>query len=46
MRTEDHPTKAKQRRNSLFDLREVFGLTTPSWREALEPELDRGQEMR
>jgi dTDP-4-dehydrorhamnose reductase len=43
LRTEDYPTKAKRPRNSRFDmsrLREMFGLTTPSWREALELELD------
>ena len=50
LRTADHPTKAKRPHNSRFDLtrlREVFGVTTPSWREALEPELDLvAQEMR
>jgi len=43
LRTEEYPTKAIRPRNSRFDLsrlREVFGLTTPSWSEALEPELD------
>jgi dTDP-4-dehydrorhamnose reductase len=43
LRTQDYPTKAKRPHNSRFDLtrlREVFGVTTPSWREALEKELD------
>ena len=43
LRTEDYPTKAKRPHNSRFDLtrlQDVFGLTTLSWREALEPELD------
>jgi dTDP-4-dehydrorhamnose reductase len=43
LRTEDYPTKAKRPHNSRFDLtrlREVFGLVTPAWRKALEPELD------
>jgi dTDP-4-dehydrorhamnose reductase len=41
--TENYPTKAKRPHNSRFDLtrlRDVFGLTTPSWRDALESELD------
>jgi dTDP-4-dehydrorhamnose reductase len=50
LRTEDYPTKAKRPHNSRFDLtrlREVFGVTTPSWREALEREIDLlAQEMR
>jgi dTDP-4-dehydrorhamnose reductase len=43
LRTEEYPTKAKRPHNSRFDLirlREVLGVTTPSWREALEPEID------
>ena len=43
LRTEDYPTKATRPHNSRFDLmrlRDVFGLVTPSWREALETELD------
>jgi dTDP-4-dehydrorhamnose reductase len=43
LRTEDYPTKANRPHNSRFDLarlREVFDVTTPSWREALEVELD------
>jgi dTDP-4-dehydrorhamnose reductase len=43
LRTEDYPTKAKRPHNSRFDLtrlREAFGLVTPAWRKALEPELD------
>jgi dTDP-4-dehydrorhamnose reductase len=43
LRTEDYPTKAKRPHNSRFDLtrlQDVFGLTTLSWREALEAELD------
>jgi dTDP-4-dehydrorhamnose reductase len=49
-RTEDYPTTAKRPHNSRLDLmrlQEVFGLTTPIWREALEVELDLlAQEMR
>jgi dTDP-4-dehydrorhamnose reductase len=43
LRTEEYPTKAKRPNNSRFDLsrlRDSFGLTTPSWAEALEVELD------
>jgi dTDP-4-dehydrorhamnose reductase len=43
LRTDEYPTKARRPRNSRLDLtrlREVFGLTTPSWSAALEPELD------
>jgi len=43
LRTEDYPTKAKRPHNSRLDLtrlQEVFGLASPSWRAALEPELD------
>lgn len=43
LRTEEYPTKAKRPQNSRFDLtrlREVFGVTTPSWSDALEIELD------
>jgi dTDP-4-dehydrorhamnose reductase len=50
VRTEDYPTKANRPHNSRFDLaqlQEVFDVTTPSWREALEVELDvLAQEMR
>jgi dTDP-4-dehydrorhamnose reductase len=43
LRTEDYPTKAKRPLNSRLDLtrlQQAFGLTTPTWRETLEPELD------
>jgi dTDP-4-dehydrorhamnose reductase len=43
LRTDEYPTKAKRPNNSRFDLtrlREMFGLVTPTWREALEPELE------
>jgi dTDP-4-dehydrorhamnose reductase len=43
LRTEEYPTKARRPHNSRFDLtrlRDLFGVATPSWREALEPELD------
>jgi dTDP-4-dehydrorhamnose reductase len=43
LRSDEYPTKARRPRNSrlaLTRLQEVFGLTTPSWREALQPELD------
>lgn len=43
LRTEDYPTKAKRPLNSRLDLtrmQEVFGITPPTWQEALEPELD------
>lgn len=50
LRTEEYPTKAKRPHNSRFDLTrlsKVFGIATPSWRQALEHELDRlAQEMR
>jgi dTDP-4-dehydrorhamnose reductase len=50
LRTEDYPTKAKRPHNSRFDLtrlRQMFGMSTPSWDEALEPELDQlAREMR
>jgi dTDP-4-dehydrorhamnose reductase len=44
IRTQDYPTKARRPANSRFDLarlREVFGIATPDWREALARELDR-----
>ncbi len=44
IRTEDYPTKAKRPANSCFDLtrlRQVFGIETPRWEEALMAELDR-----
>jgi dTDP-4-dehydrorhamnose reductase len=43
IRTEDYPTKARRPANSRFDhtrLRKVFGIATPTWPEALTPELD------
>jgi dTDP-4-dehydrorhamnose reductase len=43
LRSEDYPTKVMRPRNSRFDLmrlHDVFGLVTPSWRVALQPELD------
>jgi dTDP-4-dehydrorhamnose reductase len=43
LRTEEYPTKAKRPSNSRLDLtrvQEVFGITTPTWQKALEPELD------
>jgi dTDP-4-dehydrorhamnose reductase len=50
LRTDEYPTKAKRPHNSRFDLtrlREVFAITTPSWSEALEVELeDLAKEMR
>jgi dTDP-4-dehydrorhamnose reductase len=50
IRSDQYPTKARRPHNSRFDLtrlREIFGVTTPSWREALKPELDLlAQEMR
>ena len=50
LRTEEYPTKARRPHNSRFDLRrlwDLFRIATPSWREALEPELDQlAQEMR
>jgi len=42
--TADYPTKARRPANSRLDLtrlRELFGVTTPRWEAALEPELDR-----
>lgn len=41
--TQDFPTKAKRPGNSRLDLsrlRDVFGIVTPSWSDALEVELD------
>ena len=41
--TVDYPTKAQRPANSRFDLtrlHQVFGITMPDWRVALEPELD------
>ena len=41
--TQEFPTKAKRPGNSRFDLtrlRDAFGIVPPSWREALEVELD------
>ena len=41
--TADYPTKARRPANSRLDLtrlRHVFGVTTPPWDDALEPELD------
>jgi dTDP-4-dehydrorhamnose reductase len=50
VRSEEFPTKAKRPHNSRLDLtrlRDVFGIVTPLWREALEPELDElAREMR
>jgi dTDP-4-dehydrorhamnose reductase len=50
LRTEEYPTKARRPHNSRFDLTrlwELFHIATPSWREALEPELDQiAQDMR
>jgi dTDP-4-dehydrorhamnose reductase len=43
--TGGYPTKATRPRNSRLDLgrlQEVFGIKTPSWREALDVELDVG----
>jgi dTDP-4-dehydrorhamnose reductase len=43
LRTEDYPTKAKRPLNSRFELtllRQIFGISTPTWREGLELELD------
>jgi dTDP-4-dehydrorhamnose reductase len=43
LRTEEYPTKAQRPRNSrlnLTRLREVFGISTPHWDEALDAELD------
>ncbi len=41
--TADYPTKAKRPANSRFDLtrlRQLFGVTTPDWRQGLDLELD------
>jgi dTDP-4-dehydrorhamnose reductase len=50
IRTEEYPTKAVRPRNCRLDLtrlREVYGVTTPLWNDALEPELDQlSEEMR
>jgi dTDP-4-dehydrorhamnose reductase len=50
LRTEEFPTRAKRPHNSRLDLtrlNEAFGLTTPSWTESLELELDElAREMR
>jgi dTDP-4-dehydrorhamnose reductase len=43
IRTEEYPTKAQRPRNSRLDLtrlREVFGISTPCWDEALDAELN------
>jgi dTDP-4-dehydrorhamnose reductase len=43
LRTEEFPTQAKRPNNSRLDLTRLnaaFGLITPSWTDALEPELD------
>jgi dTDP-4-dehydrorhamnose reductase len=43
IRTQDYPTKASRPANSRFDLtrlRQVFGVETPDWRDALDRELD------
>jgi dTDP-4-dehydrorhamnose reductase len=43
IRTQDYPTKARRPANSRFDLtrlREVFGVETPDWRDALDRDLD------
>jgi len=43
LRTEEYPTKAQRPRNSRLDLtrlRELFGISTPRWDEALDGELD------
>jgi dTDP-4-dehydrorhamnose reductase len=43
LRTDEYVTKAKRPRNSRLDLsrlQDVFGVTTPSWQQALEYELD------
>ena len=44
LRTEEFPTRARRPNNSRLDLtrlNEAFGLITPSWTDALEPELDK-----
>jgi dTDP-4-dehydrorhamnose reductase len=50
LRTEEYPAKATRPYNSRLDLtrlRGLFRIATPTWREALEPELDRlAQDMR
>jgi dTDP-4-dehydrorhamnose reductase len=43
IRTDEYPTRAKRPRNSRLDLdrlRQVFGLTPPTWQSALATELD------
>lgn len=43
IRSEEYPTRATRPRNSRLDLsrlRDIFGTTPPSWRDALGPELD------
>jgi dTDP-4-dehydrorhamnose reductase len=43
LRTEEYPTRAKRPLNSRLDLtrlQDVFGLTTPPWREVLDQELE------
>jgi dTDP-4-dehydrorhamnose reductase len=43
IRTQDYPTKARRPTNSRFELarlRDVFGVATPDWRDALAHELD------
>jgi dTDP-4-dehydrorhamnose reductase len=43
IRTDEYPTPAKRPHNSRLDLtrlRQVFGLTPPTWQSALAPELD------
>jgi dTDP-4-dehydrorhamnose reductase len=43
LRTEEYPTRAKRPHNSRLDLtrlRRSFGISTPSWDQALEAELD------
>lgn len=44
LRTEEYPTKARRPHNSRFDLsrlQNLFGISPPSWNEALDRELDR-----
>jgi dTDP-4-dehydrorhamnose reductase len=43
LRTDEYPTKAKRPQNSRFDLarlRNLFGISPPSWNDALSRELD------
>jgi dTDP-4-dehydrorhamnose reductase len=43
IRTEDYPTKARRPHNCRLDsrrLNEMFGIKTPTWRDALDIELD------